>query len=96
MTKERIMDKLKLITVYTAQGMLPAQVIKGKLESANIPVMLKYESAGQIFGLTIDGLGQVQVQVPAEFAEESLALIDEDAGAVYDEEPVTGEGPDPQ
>ena len=27
------MDKLDLVTVYTAQGMLPAQVIKGKLES---------------------------------------------------------------
>ena len=90
------MDKMALVTVYTSQGMLPAQVIKGKLESANIPVMLKYESAGQIFGLTVDGLGQVQVQVPIEFAEEALALIDEDAGAVYDEESETNEDPDQQ
>jgi len=90
------MDKLELVTVYTAQGMLPAQVIKGKLESADIPVMLKYESAGQIFGLTIDGLGQVQVQVPAEFAEEALALIDEDAGALYDAESEINEDPDQQ
>jgi hypothetical protein len=90
------MDKLELVTVYTAQGMLPAQVIKGKLESADIPVILKYESAGQIFGLTVDGLGQVRVQVPAEFAEEALALIDEDAGAVYDEESETNEDPDQQ
>ena len=90
------MDKLELVTVYTAQGMLPAQVIKGKLESADIPVMLKYESAGQIFGLTVDGLGQVQVQVPAEFAEEALALVDEDAGAVYDEEAESDEAPEQQ
>ena len=90
------MDKMELVTVYTSQGMLPAQVIKGKLESANIPVMLKYESAGQIFGLTVDGLGQVQVQVPIEFAEEALALIDEDASAVYDEESETNEDPDQQ
>ena len=90
------MDKMELVTVYTSQGMLPAQVIKGKLESADIPVMLKYESAGQIFGLTIDGLGQVQVQVPAEFAEDALALIDEDAGAVYDEASETNEDPDQQ
>ena len=90
------MDKMQLVTVYTSQGMLPAQVIKGKLESLDIPVILKYESAGQIFGLTIDGLGQVQVQVPAEFAEDALALIDEDAGAVYDEESETNEDPDQQ
>jgi hypothetical protein len=90
------MDKLELVTVYTAQGMLPAQVIKGKLESSDIPVMLKYESAGQIFGLTVDGLGQVRVQVPVEFAEEALALIDEDAGAVYDEESESDEDPEQQ
>jgi len=90
------MDKLELVTVSTAQGMLPAQVIKGKLESVDIPVMLKYESAGQIFGLTVDGLGQVRVQVPVEFAEEALALIDEDAGAVYDEESETDEDPEQQ
>jgi len=88
------MDKLNLVTVYTSQGMLSAQVIKGKLESADIPVMLKYEAAGQIFGLTIDGLGQVRVQVPAEFAEQALALIDDDAGAIYDEEVETNEDPD--
>jgi hypothetical protein len=90
------MDKMELVTVYTSQGMLPAQVIKGKLESAAIPVMLKYEAAGQIFGLTIDGLGQVQVLVPAEYAEDALALIDEDAGAVYDDEPETNEDSDQQ
>jgi hypothetical protein len=90
------MDKMELVTVYTSQGMLPAQVIKGKLESAAIPVMLKYEAAGQIFGLTVDGLGQVQVQVPAEFAEDALALIDEDAGATYDDALETNEEPEQQ
>jgi hypothetical protein len=79
------MDKLELITVYAAQGMLTAEVIKGKLESAGIPALLKYESLGPIYGLTVDGLGQVRVQVPAPFAAEALALISEDVGSADDD-----------
>ena len=69
---------MALATIYTSQGMLAAQVIKGKLESAGIPVLLKYESLGQIYGLTVDGLGLVRVQVPAELAEQAEALLVED------------------
>jgi len=53
------MAQLKLVTVYESQGMLGAQVVKGKLESAGLPVLLKYESYGQVLGLTVDGLGLV-------------------------------------
>lgn len=81
------MDRLELVTIYAAQGMLAAEVIKSKLESAGIPALLRYESIGPIYGLTVDGLGQVRVQVPAALAEQALALIDEDAGTDYDEEP---------
>jgi hypothetical protein len=69
------MSEFKLVTVYHSNGMLSAQVIKSKLESAGVPVLLKYESAGQVIGLTIDGLGMVQVQVPEEWAETAQALI---------------------
>jgi hypothetical protein len=41
--------------------------------------MLKYESAGLVFGLTIDGLGMVEVQVPEEYAEDAEALVTEDS-----------------
>ena len=80
------MDVPKLITVYESQGMLAAQVVKGKLESAGIPVLLKYESAGQVFGLTVDGLGRVGVQVPEKYEAEALALVDEDSSEPFDEE----------
>lgn len=66
----------ELTVVHVAHGLLRAQVIKGKLESADIPVLLKYESAGPIYGITIDGLGEVRVLVPARFAEEARALIE--------------------
>ena len=45
----------QLVTVRTARYM-EAQIIKGRLESEGIPVLLSYESAGLVYGLTIDGL----------------------------------------
>jgi hypothetical protein len=43
---------------------MEAQIIKGRLESEGIPVLLSYESAGLVYGLTIDGLGEVKIMVP--------------------------------
>ena len=72
------MSDLNLVTVYRSMGMLGAQVVKAKLEAAGIPTMLKYESAGLVFGLTVDGLGMVEVQVPEEYADEAEALVTEE------------------
>lgn len=68
----------KLVTLYRSQGILAAEVIKAKLEAAGIPAMLKYESAGLVLGLTVDGLGQVEVLIPEEWLAEAEALIAED------------------
>ncbi len=89
------MDKLELVTVYAAQGMLTAEVIKSKLESAGIPALLAYESLGPIYGLTVDGLGLVRVQVPERFTEDALALIREDAGDTDGEEDAAGGDDEP-
>ena len=75
------MSDLHLVTVYRSGGMLGAQVVKAKLEAYGIPTMLKYESAGLVFGLTVDGLGMVEVQVPADRAEEAEAIVAEDEPA---------------
>ena len=64
----------EIVTVYRACE-LEAQVIKGLLESAGIPVFLKYESLGRIYGITVDGLGEVQVVVSKEDEEAARALI---------------------
>ncbi len=71
----------ELVTVYRAWGLLEAQVIKGRLETAGIPALLDYESAGPAIGITIDGLGEVRVKVPADLADEARELI-----AVRDDE----------
>jgi len=54
---------------------MEAQIIKGRLESEGIPVLLSYESAGLIYGLTIDGLGQVKIMVPRDLAEEAKEIL---------------------
>lgn len=67
-----------LVTVRTAQYM-EAQIIKGRLESEGIPVLLSYESAGLVYGIIIDGLGEVKIMVPRNLAEEAKAIL----AAVY-------------
>lgn len=76
MFRRRPPQRPGLTVVYSSQGMLPAQVIKTKLESAGIPVLLDYESAGQAIGLTVDGLGEVHVLVPDAYAEEAQRIIE--------------------
>jgi hypothetical protein len=66
-----------LIEVYVASGLLQAEIIKGKLETNDIPVLLEYESLGPVLGLTINGLGQVRVLVPEDKAEIARALLEE-------------------
>jgi len=67
-----------LVTVRTAKYM-EAQIIKGRLESEGIPVLLSYESAGLVYGLTVDGLGEVKIMVPQHLAEEAKEIL----GVVY-------------
>jgi hypothetical protein len=67
-----------LVTVRTAKYM-EAQIIKGRLESEGIPVLLSYESAGLVYGITIDGLGEVKIMVPKHLAEEAKEIL----GVVY-------------
>jgi len=74
-----------LVTVYVAQGMLRAMVIRGALETAGIPVMLSYESVGPVIGLTINGIGKVEVRVPLEWEAEARDLLDTQprSGEIY-------------
>lgn len=77
-----------LICVRTCQGWDLAQIFKGKLEAAEIPVLLKYESAGLVFGITVDGLGEVRILVPEAYAAEAKALLTDI------DEPLSGEPED--
>ncbi|MCK9274636.1 MAG: DUF2007 domain-containing protein [Syntrophales bacterium] len=76
--------------IYTAAGMAEARIITGRLEAEDIPVKLEYEAIGAIYGLTIDGLGEVRILVPERYehdAKEALAVIYDENEIVWDKEP---------
>lgn len=77
-------EKEKLVVAATVSGMLHAQVLKAQLEAAGIPVMLDYESAGVVFGLTAPGLKLSEVRVWVQ--QDDLAL----AHQILDEPPAPG------
>jgi hypothetical protein len=68
-------EETKFSTVYVANGPAEAHIIKGRLETEGIPAIFRYESAGLVYGITIDGLGQVEVQVPSPLAENARQIL---------------------
>ena len=68
-------QEFELVCVAACQGMLLGELYKSKLEALEIPVLLKYESAGLVYGITVDGLGAVRVMVPEPHAAEAEALL---------------------
>ncbi len=72
-----MINKESFKTVYTATSQPEAYIVKGRLESAEIPVLLKYESAGLVYGITVDGLGKVDVQVPESLVDRATAILNE-------------------
>ncbi len=61
--------------LVAVEGSMEAEIIKSKLESYGIPVLLQYEAAGRIFGITMDGLGKVSVLVPQDLLEEARKVL---------------------
>jgi len=54
-----------------------AVVIKGRLESEEIPVVVQQEAIGSFIGLTVGALGSAKVLVPEPLAERALAILAE-------------------
>ena len=68
-------EETGLTTVYIANGQPEAEIVKGRLENEGIPAVLRYESAGIVYGLTVNGLGQVEVQVPSSLAQHAREIL---------------------
>ncbi|MCU0237559.1 MAG: DUF2007 domain-containing protein [Acidobacteria bacterium] len=71
------MNDVKLKELMAVEGSMEAEIIKSKLESFDIPVLLQYEAAGRIFGITMDGLGKVRILVPQDLLEEAQKILAE-------------------
>ncbi len=71
----RILRLTRYTVVAVTQGLLPAEVVRTYLRSHGIPAILRYESAGRALGLTVDGLGEVRVLVPARWERQARRLL---------------------
>lgn len=76
-----IMDNTILKLLQETEGLMEANIIKAKLESFNIPCILQYESLGRLYGITMNGLGKVQIMV----AEECFGQAQEILNTITDE-----------
>jgi hypothetical protein len=68
-------DETGFVTVYVARSQPEAEIVKGRLDCEDIPSILRYEAAGIIYGLTVNGLGQVEVRVPSHLAQRARDIL---------------------
>ena len=69
------MDEEKWEVACTASGMTNANIVLGRLETEGIPAKLKYEAVGAIYAITIDGLGKVDILVPASYLPKAREIL---------------------
>jgi hypothetical protein len=69
------MDEEKWEIACTASGMTNANIVLGRLTTEGIPTKLKYEAVGAIYAITIDGLGKVEILVPARDMERVREIL---------------------
>ena len=72
------MDEESWQVVGTAQGVIKARILEGRLEAEGIPVRLQYEPIGAIYAITVDGLGEVQVLVPEEWLGHARRVLEKE------------------
>jgi hypothetical protein len=77
--KEREMNK-EWVVIFHAAGIVEASIVKGKLESESIPVILEQEVTGSrpislVYGSTATGQGEAKLLVPASFEKQALQII---------------------
>ena len=67
-------DKWEIVAIES--GTVKASIIKGRLETEGIPVTLRYESIGKVYGLTLNGLGEVEILVPSGYQEKAHDILE--------------------
>jgi len=65
----------KMVEVYHARNEMEAQVIKGLLESYDIPCFMKSNAAPSVHTFTMDGMGEVRIMVLESLAARARELI---------------------
>lgn len=70
-------DGSEPVTVHVVQGEADAQIFCSMLEALGIRASLRGESVRQVYGLTMDGLGRVEIQVAPEDEAQARQIIAE-------------------
>jgi len=68
------------VEVLRVDGRINAEPVIAALRANGIPARLVGEALGSVYGLTLDGLGEVAVVVPAPYAQAARELIADAAG----------------
>jgi hypothetical protein len=82
------MDEESWRVVSTTSGVIKAKILEGRLAAEGIPVRLLYEPIGEIYAITVDGLGEVQIFVPGQWLEHARRVLEKE----YSEEDLDWEG----
>jgi hypothetical protein len=61
--------------ISATSGVIKARIIEGRLAAEGIPVRLQYEPIGEIYAITVDGLGEVQILVPEPWVEHARRVL---------------------
>jgi len=67
----------ELVVVFTAQGELEETQVRSFLAAHDIPTSTRGEALRHTHGLTLDGLGAVEIMVAAEHEDEARRLLDQ-------------------
>ncbi len=78
------------VVVWEAANIMEAHVVKGRLESEEIPAFISGEALGAIYGLTAGNLAMVKVLVPAPLADKALEILYDEQSEFDQHESVTG------
>jgi hypothetical protein len=86
------------VEILRVQGAVNAQPILAALRANGIPARSRGEALGSVYGLTLDGLGEVAILVPVEFESQACELLaagDREELRISDDEAVGQGVPDP-
>lgn len=63
------------VEVLRVQGTINAEPILAALRANGVPARTRGEALGSVYGLTLDGLGEVAILVPAEHEAAARELL---------------------
>ena len=65
----------RFVVVDSVFGRQEAEILQSYLRAQEIPCEISQEAAGWVIGLTVDGMGKVQILVPSRMQDQALEAI---------------------